>query len=202
MSAFPQSLPGEAVCPYCRAEFEPDEEVKACPACGTPHHADCFAENGGCTIFGCTAAPAEEAKITLTPTDLAPPAAPSFPGSSLYNFRTPYQAAGPALPVPAAAPPPPRPDGSPEPPPLVVAPYPAYAYASYVRPKSRVAFILLAVFLGSFGAHNFYAGYNKKAAIQICLTLFTCFYASPITWIWAIVEACTVSTDDDGVALT
>jgi hypothetical protein len=29
--------------------------------------------------------------------------------------------------------------------------------------------------------------------------LFTCFYGSFISWIWAIVEACTVTHDDDGV---
>nr|WP_246301692.1 TM2 domain-containing protein [Granulicella arctica] len=77
-----------------------------------------------------------------------------------------------------------------------------YADISYIRPKSRVVFVLLAVFFGAFGAHNFYAGYNKKAVIQLCITLCTCFYASLISWIWAIVEACTVTADDDGVQLT
>jgi TM2 domain-containing membrane protein YozV len=203
-------LSGEAlqVCPYCRAGFEPDEAVTACPSCGTPHHADCFAENGGCTIFGCASAPAEEAKISVGASDFQP-MPPVAPGS-MYGLGA---VGPPALPVP---PPPPLPLGSaPPPPPLAVQPYgwqgygvPAvpydasYGYGNYVRPKSRVAFVLLAVFLGSFGAHNFYAGYTKKAVIQLCLTICTCFWASIVTWIWAIVEACTVMRDDDGVLLS
>ncbi len=45
-------------CPYCHEEFalasgsEPDERV-ACEGCGTAHHAECFAENGGCSSLGC-----------------------------------------------------------------------------------------------------------------------------------------------------
>jgi TM2 domain-containing membrane protein YozV len=70
----------------------------------------------------------------------------------------------------------------------------------YGARKSRVVFVLLAVFLGAFGGHNFYAGYVKKAVIQLCLTVFTCFLGSILSWIWAIVEACMVECDDDGVA--
>ena len=71
---------------------------------------------------------------------------------------------------------------------------------SYEPRKSRVVFVLLAVFLGAFGGHNFYAGYVKKAVIQLCITLFSCFTGSFISWIWAIVEACMVNRDDDGIA--
>jgi hypothetical protein len=209
----------EAVCPYCRAGFEPDEEIHPCPACGTPHHADCFAENRGCTIFGCTAAPADDPRITLTPTNLQPstpgPASP-FATSSIYNFRQPYTPQLPQASVPPQLPipPPPMPAGSVPPPPFAGTPaayplgygafqqpYPSYTYGD-IRPKSRVTFVLLAVFLGSFGVHNFYTGYTKKAAIQLCLSILTCFWATPITWIWAIVEACTITADDDGVPLT
>lgn len=195
-----------AVCPYCRAPFEPGDDITPCPACGTAHHADCFAENGGCTIFGCTAAPTDDPKISVTPTDFTPPPQPppsSFPGTSLYNLRAAPTAAAP----PPTVAPPPRPEGAPPPPPPLSQPMAAYRpnpYASfdYVRPKRRVVFVLLAVFLGSFGAHNFYAGYNKKAVVQLMVTLCSCFYASLITWIWAIVEACTITMDDDGVPLS
>jgi len=204
------SLPNaEAICPYCRAGFEPDEEITACPACGTLHHADCFTENGGCTIFGCTAAPADEPSISVTRTDFHPPPTPIRPsaGTSLYGLRDQ------AEPQEVVAPPPPPPltFGSAPPPPMQAGAWGAgtpgpqpfeYGYGAYVRPKSRVAFVLLAVFLGSFGAHNFYAGYNKKAIMQLLLTVGTCFWASLITWIWAIVEACTVTMDDDGVLLS
>lgn len=52
-------------CPYCREQVFL-EEARLCPACRTPHHHDCYAENGGCTVFGCEQAPAEEAKIDLS----------------------------------------------------------------------------------------------------------------------------------------
>ena len=55
------------------------------------------------------------------------------------------------------------------------------------------------VFLVHSGGHNFYAGYVKKAVIQLCITLFSCFTGSFISWIWAIVEACMVNRDDDGL---
>jgi TM2 domain-containing membrane protein YozV len=71
---------------------------------------------------------------------------------------------------------------------------------SYLPRKSRVAYVLLAVFLGAFGGHNFYAGYVKKGVIQLCITLFTCFVGAIVSWIWAIAEACTIDRDDDGVA--
>lgn len=193
------ALQGEA-CPYCRAGFEPDDEVMRCPVCGTPHHADCFAENGGCTIFGCAAAPAEEAKISVAPTDFQE-------GQPMY----PLPAMGQVAPPP---PPPPMPGGSSIPPPprppsfgqgygLTGAPggpY-GYGYGGYSAPKDRVTFVLLAIFLGGFGGHNFYAGYNKRATVQLCLTIFTCMAASPVIWIWAIVEACVVTRDSDGVLL-
>ena len=63
---------------------------------------------------------------------------------------------------------------------------------------SRVAFVLLGIFLGIFGMHNFYAGYNKKAAIQLAITVMTCFYGAVISWIWAIVEVCVIGQDAEG----
>ena len=67
-------------------------------------------------------------------------------------------------------------------------------------PKSRLAFILLGIFLGSFGAHNFYAGYKKRGLMQLGLTVVTVFYGSLVTWIWALVEVCTVDCDKDQVS--
>ena len=216
-----EALAPGTVCPYCRSGFEPDEEITHCPACGTPHHADCFAENGGCTIFGCTAAPVDDPKISITPTDLHPPAPSALVapvGGSIYHLSGNLGGAQQSAP-PQSTPPPPLPAGTSAPPPpraanLAFQPFqPGYgastalayydqAYSNYyVRPKSRVVFVLLAIFLGAFGAHNFYTGYNKKAVIQLCISVCTCFYASPISWIWAIVEACTVTMDDDGVLL-
>jgi TM2 domain-containing membrane protein YozV len=68
----------------------------------------------------------------------------------------------------------------------------------YPAPKTRVIFVLLGIFLGIFGVHNFYAGYVKKGTIQLCVTLLTCFYGAIASWIWAIVEICTVGKDAEG----
>ncbi|MBR3902211.1 MAG: TM2 domain-containing protein [Akkermansia sp.] len=66
-------------------------------------------------------------------------------------------------------------------------------------PKSRLAYILLAVFLGSLGIHNFYAGYTGKAIAQLLITLISFGFLSLLVWIWAIVEICTVTKDAQGV---
>lgn len=41
------------VCPYCQSTIEETAEIIVCSDCNTPHHSDCWHENGGCTIFGC-----------------------------------------------------------------------------------------------------------------------------------------------------
>ena len=53
------------MCPYCRSEITPTDKIKICPSCHTPHHSDCWVENKGCTVFGCTMAPPDEEKIAI-----------------------------------------------------------------------------------------------------------------------------------------
>lgn len=67
--------------------------------------------------------------------------------------------------------------------------------------KSRVAYMLLGLFLGGLGIHNFYAGYTGKAVAQLLITLFTFWLVFPIIgiWIWVIIELCTVKKDSRGV---
>ena len=212
------------ICPYCRTEVgDAEGERKDCPSCGTPHHADCFAENGGCTVFGCASAPTDEAKVTVSGTDLmgnvvtrqvTPPVA--RPGLSLgpgfTTFRAPAPGVGQVATEPApvaggAQPPPPPPmvgTGTAPPPqagpgPQVQqAPSSLAAYYPVAQPKTRVIFVLLGIFLGVFGVHNFYAGYAKKGTIQLCVTLLSCFYLAAISWVWAIIEVCTINQDADG----
>jgi TM2 domain-containing membrane protein YozV len=227
------------ICPYCRTEIGDTEgERTYCPGCGTPHHADCFAENGGCTVFGCSQAPADEAKVTVSGTDLmgnvvthqvVQPGGtqPARTGVSLGAGYTTFHAPagdgrGSATILPAAgttaletpAPPPP-------PPPLAgtgVAPPPALRppvqsaqapsqlvnYYQQDRPKTRVVFVLLGIFLGIFGVHNFYADYTKKGAMQLVATVLIGFYAEiaawlwAVVWLWAIVEICLINKDADG----
>ena len=63
--------------------------------------------------------------------------------------------------------------------------------------KSRLIYILLAIFLGCLGIHNFYAGRIGSAVAQLLITLL-CGFLSPITWIWAIIDIITVKTDGEG----
>jgi TM2 domain-containing membrane protein YozV len=217
------------ICPYCRTEVgEAEGERKDCPGCGTPHHADCYAENGGCTVFGCANAPSDEAKVTVTATDMmgnvatrqAPAPAPSpvaRPRISLGAGFTTFHAPAPEPEQPA---PPTVPSGSgaempPPPPPMAgtgIAPPPQAGpgpqqqqaqgslaqYYPAPQPKKRVIFVFLGIFLGIFGVHNFYAGYVKKGTIQLCITLLSCFYGAVVSWFWAIVEICSIEKDADG----
>ena len=64
--------------------------------------------------------------------------------------------------------------------------------------KSRMAFILLGALLGSLGIHNFYAGYTGKGVAQLLISILTCGLGSIASWIWALVEVCTVQVDASG----
>ena len=195
-----------SVCPYCRCPVEEQErEAIVCPGCGTPHHSDCYAENGGCTVFGCSAAPEEEDKVSLSSADLA---APEF----VRGVQTQaIPAARPAPPPPvngaAAATPTVAPQhnvGSVLFRPAPVAPTPAAAPAyvdlmPHPDAKRQQTFTLLGSFLGMFGAHNFYAGYRRKAFAQLGITVLTFGFAIPMTWVWAIIDVFTIQEDSNGV---
>jgi TM2 domain-containing membrane protein YozV len=199
-------------CPYCRAPFDPadtEDPPMACPACGTTHHTACFAENAGCTVFGCSQAPVEQPKISVTNQDIVQP--PSAPPPPTTRIPVPPP---PRLPNAMATPPAmfgnTGPAQAPAPAPMPNFAFGGYAStpASFITPsgyvvhKNRVAYVMLAIFFGALGIHNFYAGYIKKAVVQCCITVFTAFLASPVIWIWAIVEACTVNRDGDDVLFT
>lgn len=55
--------------------------------------------------------------------------------------------------------------------------------------KSRATAGILGIFLGCFGAHNFYLGYTGKAVAQLLITLLTCGIGSVVTYVWGLVEA-------------
>ena len=76
-------------------------------------------------------------------------------------------------------------------------------------PQSRLAYILLALFLGGLGVHNFYAGFVGRGIAQI-LTNFVLALISVITFgfgtflyfglfIWIIIEICMVTKDSKGI---
>lgn len=191
-------------CPFCRVTLEEKEgEIKICPGCGTPHHADCFEENGGCTVFGCTAAPAPETKVNIAAVEL----------NSTQPERSVPQAQRPL--------PPPPPVSTPE------ATRPLFSSIAYTPPqplayiasawssagsaavagnmaysdKNRTTFMVLGIVLGAFGAHSFYVGSTKKGILQLALTLITLGFGGLMVWIWAIIDVCTITNDHNGLSL-
>jgi len=47
----------QVLCAICRTPLAGDEPVEPCPACQAPYHADCWADNGGCAVYGCSRVP-------------------------------------------------------------------------------------------------------------------------------------------------
>lgn len=182
------------VCPYCRMPFDEQSPPRMfCTACGMPHHEDCYQENGGCTVFGCARAPADDPKLQVSYSDLqatanvpvAAAAQPQPAGIVPSRYGGPLGLSSPVSTAAAAS----------TMSPTVAQPALIPAHA----PKSRTTYIVLGIFLGAFGAHNFYAGYTGRAVGQLCLSVLTLFYLSPASWIWAIVEICVVNQDSAGI---
>jgi TM2 domain-containing membrane protein YozV len=189
-----------------------------CTACGMPHHEDCYLENGGCTVFGCKRAPADDPKLQVSQSDLS---AVSMP---VQQYAPVAQQYAPLMQQPVVQQPaavqgyqPSRYSGplglsqaaatataqvaAPVPNPSQSAPA-VYAYAAPVygaAHKSRTSYIVLGIFLGALGIHNFYAGYTGRAVGQLCLTVLTLGYLGIVSWIWAIIEICTVEKDSTGL---
>lgn len=64
--------------------------------------------------------------------------------------------------------------------------------------KQRVVYILLAIFLGGLGIHNFYIGRTGAGVAQLLISLLSFGFLSLISWIWAIIDICVVTTDSNG----
>lgn len=83
-------------------------------------------------------------------------------------------------------------------------PQPYYAYPPGVplAARSRTAYIMLGLFLGMLGIHNFYAGYTGRGLAQLLLNLLLFWtIVVPIgVAVWVIVEICTTLQDADGMA--
>ncbi len=190
----------DPVCPYCRMPFDEASPPKIfCTACGMPHHEDCYQENGGCTVFGCTCAPADDPKLQVSQSDLSAVNVPVQRYAPLPQQNASAQQysqsqyGGPLGLSQAAAPARGQIAG-----PASLA-LPANAYG--VR-KSRTTYIVLGIFLGAFGIHNFYAGYVGRAVGQLCLTVLTVGYLGIISWVWAIIEVCIVEKDSTGLTFS
>jgi hypothetical protein len=56
-SASEYKLSKKKTCPYCQSAIKQETDTIYCSDCGTPHHTECWDENGGCTTYGCTQNP-------------------------------------------------------------------------------------------------------------------------------------------------
>lgn len=63
--------------------------------------------------------------------------------------------------------------------------------------KKRIVYVLLALFLGGLGIHNFYAGYVGKGVIQLIMSLTIVLVG--IVGIWVLIEIFTVKKDAKGL---
>lgn len=84
-------------CPYCHQPLDDGSERVRCKGCGTRHHAACWAEHQGCSVFACGSLEPRP----RTREGLAPDAAPASPEPAVA--AEPTAPAEPAGPVPTAA---------------------------------------------------------------------------------------------------
>ena len=194
----------ETSCPYCNSLFSVDEAYAGqnlpCPNCGNTFQVACLPPPVQ------IAQPMRQPAAPMYPPAQMMPQMPPQPVQMVQPMRQPvapmYQ---PAQMMPQQMPvqQPMYPSTPIMPPPgggmmggqPYVPPQAAYGY----EPKERLIYILLGLFLGSLGVHNFYAGYTGKAVAQLLITLLSLGTGSIIVSIWVIVEVCTVRTDARGI---
>ena len=56
---------GTAVCAICQSPVETGEGVTECPGCHARYHTDCWQENQGCAVYGCSEVPPTETLQSL-----------------------------------------------------------------------------------------------------------------------------------------
>lgn len=66
-------------------------------------------------------------------------------------------------------------------------------------PKSRVAYIILALFFGALGVHNFYAKRTGCGIAQLLISVLSFGFLAVVSWLWCIVEMVSVDKDGNGV---
>lgn len=73
--------------------------------------------------------------------------------------------------------------------------------ATEASDRSRSVYVLLAVFLGGLGVHNFYAGHTGRAFAQLALTVGVSWLFFPVLFavlLWALIEAFIELKDGQG----
>lgn len=60
-----RSTSSEPICAICLSPIADGDAKTACPACNAGYHTDCWQENGGCAVYGCSQAPAVESRRAI-----------------------------------------------------------------------------------------------------------------------------------------
>lgn len=83
------------LCPVCNENFNPEDDIVVCPLCGTPHHRQCYKQNGECANNEKHSEGYrwESVKITPPPSNESaensiPPFTPYTPQGETNNSRT------------------------------------------------------------------------------------------------------------------
>lgn len=91
-------------CPYCRFPLKEGGQVAECGSCHAVHHEDCYHENGGCAVAGCTSGPTAQYAAPTQAVPVPPPTAAPVARPARRPSYVPPPPTGPAAPW---APPPP-----------------------------------------------------------------------------------------------
>ncbi len=70
--------------------------------------------------------------------------------------------------------------------------------------KSRAVYIVVGLFFGLLGIHNFYAGYNGRGLTQLLISIVTGWLILPlfVVAVWVLAELFAVDRDASGELLT
>lgn len=71
-------------------------------------------------------------------------------------------------------------------------------FGNHNNQKSQLIYVVLALFLGALGIHNFYANRWVRGLIQLLLTIGTGMVGSVISSLWSVINIFTIETDGDG----
>ena len=72
--------------------------------------------------------------------------------------------------------------------------------------KSKLVMLMLAIFLGWAGGHNFYLGFTSRAVGQLLITILSFGLLAPVSSIWALIEGVVMfgnqhAIDSNGIPL-
>lgn len=64
--------------------------------------------------------------------------------------------------------------------------------------KSKIAAGVLGILIGSLGIHNFYLGKTGRGVLQLCISVISLGFLSPISAIWGLVEGVLIIASKPG----